>query len=181
MSEQWRNCFYNMYAVSNLGRVKRVAAGRGAVVGRILKIQRHKSGYYFVWLVRNGKYYQRFLAALVAKKFIGPCPPDKEMNHKDRDKANNKQSNLEYLTHLENVRHGLANGVTHARRGKNNGNAKLTHRDTQTIQELWRLGQLGYKPGRYNNKSWLGRRFGVSHTQIKNIVEGRTWHDRFLA
>jgi hypothetical protein len=40
---------------------------------------------------------------LVATKFLGQCPDDKETSHKDGHKMNNHYSNLEYLTHSQNV------------------------------------------------------------------------------
>lgn len=40
---------------------------------------------------------------LVATKFIGECPPKLETSHKDGNKTNNHYSNLEYLTHSENI------------------------------------------------------------------------------
>jgi hypothetical protein len=40
---------------------------------------------------------------LVATKYLGQCPDDKETSHKNGDKMNNHWSNLEYLTHAENI------------------------------------------------------------------------------
>lgn len=40
---------------------------------------------------------------LVATKYISPCPPELETSHKDGDKLNNHYSNLEYLSHSQNI------------------------------------------------------------------------------
>ena len=40
---------------------------------------------------------------LVAFKYIGQCPPEHETSHKDGNKLNNHYSNLEYLTHSQNI------------------------------------------------------------------------------
>jgi hypothetical protein len=40
---------------------------------------------------------------LVASKFLGDCPDGKEISHKDGNKWNNHWTNLEYLTHTENI------------------------------------------------------------------------------
>ena len=40
---------------------------------------------------------------LVASKYIGQCPPELETSHKDGNKHNNHYTNLEYITHSENI------------------------------------------------------------------------------
>lgn len=40
---------------------------------------------------------------LVITTFIGPRPDDMEIDHIDRNRANNKLSNLRYVTHQENM------------------------------------------------------------------------------
>jgi len=40
--------------------------------------------------------------SLVAKAFLGDCPPDHEITHKDGDYTHNEVSNLEYVTRREN-------------------------------------------------------------------------------
>jgi hypothetical protein len=40
---------------------------------------------------------------LVASKYIGQCPLKQETSHKDGNKLNNHYSNLEYLTHSQNI------------------------------------------------------------------------------
>jgi len=40
---------------------------------------------------------------LIAAKYIGQCPPKHETSHKDGNKQNNHYSNLEYLTHSQNI------------------------------------------------------------------------------
>ena len=69
--------------------------------------------------VKNKK--KTFLVhALVMKTFVGERPKGKEINHKDGDGKNCHLSNLEYVTHKENVRHAVAIGLhpTGIRHGK---------------------------------------------------------------
>ena len=44
---------------------------------------------------------------LCAHQFVGECPAGMEVNHKDGDKMNNHYSNLEYVTHSENIKHSF--------------------------------------------------------------------------
>ena len=45
----------------------------------------------------------RQVGCLVAEVFIGPCPPGKELHHKDGDSTNDRLENLEWITHAENM------------------------------------------------------------------------------
>jgi hypothetical protein len=55
--------------------------------------------YYKVWGIH----------ILVALHFIGPKPPNCEINHKDMDKSNNHYTNLEWITHSKNMQHARQN------------------------------------------------------------------------
>ena len=53
----------------------------------------------------NGKVMQKkaYIHHLVAEAYLPPKEPGQEIDHKDRNKKNNKASNLRYLTHYDNV------------------------------------------------------------------------------
>lgn len=74
---------------------------------------------------------------LVAKAFVEGYQPGYEVNHKDYDRKNNKASNLEWVSHTDNISHTLKGGrhITQVRdmSGKNNpnyGNRKLSKKYT---------------------------------------------------
>jgi hypothetical protein len=58
-----------------------------------------------ITLSANGVRGSYFVHDLVAETWLGPRPVGTEVNHKDRDHGNNAPDNLEYLTHVDNVRH----------------------------------------------------------------------------
>lgn len=65
-----------------------------------------KNGYHRVHLTVNGKRKAYSVHRLVAKKFIkGETESKCEVNHKDGDKGNNREDNLEWCTRKENMHH----------------------------------------------------------------------------
>lgn len=94
-----------VYSVSNRGRVRRDAAARKAVPGRILDGFPNEDGYIRVTL--SGPRRTVAVHILVAHAFIGPRPDGHEVNHKNGQKTHNAADNLEYVTHLENIRHAV--------------------------------------------------------------------------
>lgn len=99
--EEWRNIagFEGIYMVSNLGRVKNVKRDS------ILSPGRNSKGYLRVILCNNGTKKQVLVHRLVALAFIPNPDGKREVNHIDCNKQNNAVSNLEWVTHSENMRH----------------------------------------------------------------------------
>ena len=60
-------------------------------------------GYLYVKLSYNKLHESFSVHRLVAAKYIGQCPPELETSHKDGNKHNNHYTNLEYITHSENI------------------------------------------------------------------------------
>lgn len=86
-NEKWKEC--RGYKVSNLGRVK----GKR---GELLKGHKRTDGYI--------KYGDNELGhLLVWEAFNGERTPNLVINHKDGNKSNNKLSNLEEITQIENL------------------------------------------------------------------------------
>lgn len=165
--EEWREVLDGHYAVSNLGRVKRLTVpkkGGRAKEGFIYKAFPGRKGYIFVRIAVGGKYLTRRLHRIVAHAFLGPCPNGKEVNHKDGDKGNNRSSNLEYVTGAENLEHAVRMGLTP--KGRECPQAILNSSQALEIVCLARAGI---------SKSEIGRRFGVSRRTVNCLLSGLSW------
>ena len=116
MDEVWRDIpgFEGRYQVSDMGRVRSLAhevIRRNVLCGgyskvtlseRLLKPWPQNSGHLIVSLGHPRK---RFCVhQLVAKAFIGDCPPGMEVCHNDSNPTNNCVSNLRYGTRSSNRR-----------------------------------------------------------------------------
>lgn len=165
--EQWRPVvgFEDTYAVSNLGRVRRDAPGKGTQVGRLLRPQPAAGGRYpgVSLMGPGGKQHDRYVHQLVAEAFLGECPPDHEVNHIDGDRWNPAATNLEYATRGANVAHALSTGL--AAVGRMMRNAKLTDQAVREIRAL-----RGVVP-----QAELARRYGVSPSAVSQVQRRKQW------
>jgi hypothetical protein len=69
-----------------------------------MKLQLSNSGYLRVGLIKNKKQKKYLVHRLMLETYIGKSN-GLVANHKDRIKTNNKISNLEWVTFLQNVKH----------------------------------------------------------------------------
>lgn len=76
----------------------------GGLVYRKIKQTVNNRGYAHVSLIyKRGDKRNLYVHNLVYRTFVGVIPSGKELNHKDHNKLNNSKSNLEVLTHQENL------------------------------------------------------------------------------
>lgn len=171
--EEWRAVvgYESRYAVSNLGRIMRTAPGPGTRAGHILtpqnsEVRPGKPPYYSVRLSDpTHRFRGKRVHVLMAEAFLGPKPsPQHEVNHIDGDSLHNVVTNLEWTTHLENIRHAFRVGlVRQERRGVDNANARLT---TEAVRDI-RTSSLP--------REALATMYGVTPTTISHIKLRRTW------
>lgn len=77
---------------------------------RLIKPYINKSGYLMIALSKNSKAKHLLVSRLVASHFIENPENKAQVNHKDCNKLNNHISNLEWVTHQENIRHAVDKG-----------------------------------------------------------------------
>lgn len=166
IDEIWKDIPDTDYCVSNLGRV----ASRKFGKWRILKPWLNH-GYPTVSM--GGKSVNAY--RLVAEAFVaGRTESRNEVNHKDGVRANGRADNLEWVTHLENMRHAAEVTVSMFRGPRTRdgvrtaacGAASLTEDKVREIRRLYAGGERSRA---------IAERFGVERCAVTRIISRKTW------
>lgn len=179
---EWRAVvgFEGRYEVSADGRVRTVLTRVAERYKADLRIRVGSRGYLVVSLRdAAGKSYLVAVHKIVARAFLGPCPPGMQVAHNDGTRTNANASNLRYATPAENQADRVAHGTDNfgdrnpARmrperlaRGERNGASKLTG---QAVREL------RADHGRGLGQKRLARKYGVSQATVWDILAGKIW------
>lgn len=153
------------------GRKVKMAEYRGYLVytdGRVqnkttlkfLKPRITGAGYLSVKIKGKSEYMHRLVATLFLTKPLG-----KEVNHKDGNKQNNCLSNLEWVTHQENMRH--AKNFGKMKKGSQIVQSKLNEYQVKKIKSILSSG--------VKNQRQIAKQFGVHYVTINDIKTGRSW------
>jgi protein gp37 len=110
----------------------------------------------------DGEKHREQVHRLVLGAFRGPPRGEAQACHRDGDPSNNALPNLRWGTQQENW-------ADRHRHGNERSWSRLSVQDVQEIRK-------GHAAGLSN--SYLSERFGVSDTQIRNIVRGDQWAAR---
>jgi HNH endonuclease len=119
------------------------------------------NGYRYISCDMAGTTYQTSAHRLVWLFFQKDIPDDQEINHINGKRADNKPSNLEPLTHLENVQHAWRNGLAKPHPFPR----RLTEKQVVEIR------------ARYGSEETmaLAREYGVNRSTIRRVAKGEIW------
>jgi len=161
--ETWKPApgWVGVYEVSDAGRVRRVRAYRSTAAGWVMKLNLGKNGYLRVCLQDRPRISHCLVHRLVAMAFLPMTDGRTLVNHKDRNKANNAVSNMEWCNNSENVRHSMGIIGNWMIRGEAHVCAKLTNEQADYIRQSTERGVD------------LSRKFGVSQQTVCCIRKGR--------
>lgn len=151
------------YFVSNLGRVKVIKSKKypRGIIKDNDTLYKDRDGYpHISYKDINGKSKGSSVHRLVAKAFIPNADSSKTcVNHIDGNRANNKVSNLEWVTPKENVYHSFQYGKRKE--------CKNVPRVTKLTD--YQISQIDFLRNHYTLKK-IADLFNISYTSIKNIV-----------
>lgn len=126
-----------------------------------LKLNSTQDGYKQITLHNNGRTKTFKVHRLVAFYFI-PNPHKKEqVNHIDEDKTNNDISNLEWLTHKENMNFGTRNERI---------SKKMINLTSKKVKQFSKDGEL---INVFDGLSDAERKTGISATNICKVDKGK--------
>ncbi len=171
MNEIWKPVtvtgFEALYAVSDRGRVRRIAPGGNSFVGRILKPSLDRGGYVRLCLGGSSRKIRRTYTAhqLVMLAFVGPPLPGQQVNHLNGNRADNRLSNLEWATRSEDMQH--KSKVLGSGRGSTHPGAKLTRTDVIEMRRLYATGAWSYAA--------LAKRYEVTGSAIAHAITKSEW------
>ena len=148
------------YGVCSDGAIFNIKTGRELTH----EITKGGKGYHRVTLCSYGKTKRYFVHRLVAELFIQADPIRHYVNHKDGNHGNNDVSNLEWVTHRENVDHAVCTGL--CPKGEDNGWSKNTGQD---IKEVCILLSDGH------SCSQVVKKTGVSIHVVKHVRNRTSW------
>lgn len=135
--ELWKDIkgYEGKYQVSTLGRVRSlnrtITNSRGrkqSFKEKILQPENVYNGYDRVFLCKKGKGQQKRVATLVYETFLGPIPPEKELDHINGERTDNRLNNLRIVSHRENC----WNPITRER------HLAANEKRSKTMKEYWR-------------------------------------------
>lgn len=163
MSEIWRRLDrFPLFEISNYGTLRKVSTK--VVYNPYLS----NRGYLTVTLYNSAlkRSFTVGVHVLVAEAFHGPRPLGLKVNHKDTNKLNNREDNLKYITHQENIKHAVRAGIQ-MRPGK------LTKEQVLDVRKTYNQ----YK-GRARDAELfrlMAERLKVRPATIWEIVTRRSW------
>lgn len=157
------------YQISNQGRIKSLPKYHYTIHGgyitkeKILKSSiNRETGYLSVHMHQKTYIIHR----LVAETFI-PNPENKPtVNHKDGNKLNNNDWNLEWATYKENINHSI-NMLGNNFCGENHGRSKLKNNQIKEIREK-------YSTGNYSQYQ-LAKEYNITRSAIYMVIKNKLW------
>lgn len=151
------------YIVSSDGQIG--SRRRGGL--KMLRPGHTGSGYLYVTICSDGGQHNRLIHILVAEAFLGPRPTAlHQVNHKNGAKADNHDTNLEWVTPSGNHRHRFDVLGQKAAHGEALSQTKLTEGRVREILVRCAAGETQRK---------VAADYGISQSAISSIVRRKNW------
>ena len=144
---------------SYIGEDNHIHRSDGRLLSRLCR-----NGYYLTRKMYDGKCHHFMEHRVIWCWVNGDIDPDKVINHKDFDRANNAIDNLELITQQENMDWSVSHNHTNALKGADSPKALMSEGEVKLIRYLCKNG--------YSQKE-VAKIFDVKHANlISRIVTG---------
>lgn len=157
---QYNGQTYDKFEISEDGQLRNV------VTGTVYKQHINKEGYNQVCVSLGGRKQKKVfkIHKAVAETYIQNNECKNTVNHIDGNKQNNSVDNLEWATNAENVQHAFDTGLAKPKMGTDHWCSKLSSDDVSYIRSHYIKNDVEY------GSRALGRKFGVDHCKILDVV-----------
>lgn len=188
MKEIWKPIpnYEGMYEASDMGRIRSVSRTvrrngetNKTLSGRVLVVNTQGNGYKCVTLSKNGNVKTYRVHRLVATTFIPNPQGLPEVNHINENKADNSVSNLEWITHIGNIKHGTTIERSHKNRdckGAKNGMFGRKGKLSPVSKRVAQITLQGEVIAEFDSIREAAKAIGRRPTSITNAIVGRTLH-----
>ena len=146
------------YEVSNFGNV------RNAHTKETKAQRKTPKGYKVVTLKEGGVRKCRYIHRLVAEAFLQNPSGLPQVNHKDENKENNMDENLEWCSAKYNINYGTAP----TRRSE-----ALKGRTPSNCQQVLQIDKHGKEAGRFASATEAGEKLGICSEHIGEAANGK--------
>jgi hypothetical protein len=152
MPEVWKPIidYEGLYKVSNTGKIHSLRKNKN------LKGDPNNDGYLRIRLYKNCHFERLFIHRLVAEHYVKNPHGYPYVNHKDGNKLNNNETNLEYSTASQNIQHAYDLGL----RRKD----KLPMKKVRNIKRMYKLSTNEV------TKTEIARIYGITLRTLNNIL-----------
>ena len=160
MEELWQPVpgFEGAYSVSNKGTVWNLRRDKEKIPGST-------NGRPLVCLSVDKRKQHFKVHQLVALVFLGPCPANAIVCHRDDNKLNNCVENLYYGNRHQNAQDAIRNN--RLVRGEANHKAKLSAKDVLKMRQIRKASGDSYEK--------IGKAFGVGKRAARLAISGESW------
>lgn len=103
---------------------------------------------------------------IVIETFIGEIPKDREVNHIDHIKSNNRLNNLEIVTRSENQKKSYLAGKSIAKKGEENSQTQLTNLDVIDMYSMIKNGKTNLE---------ISEKYHLHDRYVSLVRHGKRW------
>ena len=158
----------NRYAINENGtKLINVSSGREIKIN--LDMHHSKIGYYAAFINKNGIVRRIMIHKVVAECWLGPKPPDLEIDHIDRNPHNNHYTNLRYVTHSEQMKNRILSQRI-IEQAKLNCRKYINEKVIKPVKLIADTGDVFSFKSQTESALWLSNKLNIPKERIRRSI-----------